>query len=167
MRAAGEIRLSTMTMRRMQVLAQSQQPVTTPCPTSGLANFLYALNTAGQNTVTAGKVTVAGAAGIAIVAAPFLLTPAAPGAAAAEGFAGIGATVGTATTLTGYVIQDAAGFGLSLLGDSGPLLNTSFSVLNSIGLSVTGNGPPNITPINPFSSTVNNMGQSSSSCGAH
>jgi RHS repeat-associated protein len=141
-----------------------QAPARSPCPNSALANFLYALNGAGQNTVTAGKVTTAGAAGLAIVASPFLLTPAAPGAAAAEGFAGVGATVGVATTLTGYVIQDASGLGLAALGDPGPLLNTSFSVLNSLGLSVTGNGPPNITPINPFSSAVNNMAQSSS-CG--
>ncbi len=139
----------------------------TPCPNSGLANFLYGLNSAGQNTVSAGKVTTAAAAGLATVAAPFLLTPAAPEAAAVEGFAGIGATVGTATTLTGYVMQDAAGLGLAALGDAGPLLNTSFSVLNSIGLSVTGNSPPSITPVNPFSSTLNNMEQSISSCGAH
>jgi hypothetical protein len=166
MMASGEIRLFATMARQMPVLAQSQKPLQ-PCPNSGLANFLYALNTVGQNTVTAGKVTTAAAAGVAIVASPFLLTPAAPVAAAAEGFAGVGATVGVATTLTGYVIQDAAGLGLAALGDSGPLLNTSFSVLNSVGLSVTGNSPPNISPINPFSSAVNNMGQSSSSCGSH
>jgi RHS repeat-associated protein len=142
---------------------QSQKPIKTSCPSSGLARFLYALNQIGQSTVTAGKVTTAAAAGVAIVAAPFAVTPV---GAAAEGFAGVGVLVGTSTVLTGYVLQDVAGIGLSLLGDSNPLINTSFSVLNSIGLSAaTGNGPPQVSPVNPFGSSVNNMDQSLSSCG--
>jgi hypothetical protein len=150
----------------MPVLAQSQSPIKTRCPSSGLASSLYGLNAIGQGTVTAGKVTTAAAAGLGIVAAPFLLTPAAPGAAAAEGFAGVGVFVGTSTALTGYVLQDIAGIGLSFLGDSNPLINTSFSVLNSLGISAaTGNGPPSVNPVNPFSSAVNNVDQSISSCG--
>jgi RHS repeat-associated protein len=130
---------------------QSQNPNTpmTPCPSGLVADVEYGLIQMGQNAVTTGKVAVAGGAGVALIAAPFSLTP--PGAAA-EGYAAITVAAGGGTALTGYSMQLLAGSALAFQGDLGPLDSLFASTLN---LNVP--GVPNITPTNPFGSNLSSQ----------
>jgi hypothetical protein len=149
--ASGENRFSPTMSRRMPVLAQSQTPTPpiTPCPSGLVANVEYGLFQMGKNSVTTGKIAVAGGAGVALIAAPFSMTP--PGAAA-EGYAAISVAAGGATALTGYSMQLLAGSALAFQGDLGPLDSLFASTLN---LNVP--GVPNITPTNPFSSNLSSQ----------
>jgi hypothetical protein len=137
MMASGENRLSTTTMRRMPVLAQSQNPRNTGCPNGLIAQIASIVIQAGQATQTAGQATAAAGTVLAIGGGLATLTGVGAPAGAPTAAVGVAAMgVGGATTLVGNGLQLLGGYVLSTQGNGQPLyaaeLQTAQTLIETI-----------------------------------